>query len=79
MKNNVYSIHDQLACSYSPLYEAPNDGVAIRSFLHSLSKGDTADPRDYVLYKLGSFDTAIGQLEIVEPIMVKRGEVNQNG
>lgn len=56
----VYSVYDKVAEEFGPLFEAVNEKVAIRSYLHLL-KG-TSYPGDFELKKLGGFDKKKGIL-----------------
>lgn len=66
MKFKMYSIADTVAETYSCPFYAPNDAVAKR--IASDAAVDPAsvlsqNPSDFVLYKIGSFDDALGIVE----------------
>jgi len=59
MTQNVYSIKDAKAGTYGNPFYAINDGVATRSFEQAASDPQTtihANPEDFNLYKIGTFD-----------------------
>lgn len=59
---NIYSIKDNVAEQFGPLFEAVNDKVAARSFVQQMSKIDKRYVKDYTLYNLGSYNTKSGEL-----------------
>ena len=59
---NLYKIHDKVAESYGPLFEAVNNGVAGRAFRNMLSQ-EVTHPGDYDLVCIGTIDD--GTLVIV--------------
>jgi hypothetical protein len=58
----VYSVLDSVAGEYSPLFQAVNDGVALRSFKSMMSSVDNVS--DYRLYSLGTIDSSNGCLVV---------------
>lgn len=68
MKYNVYSVRDVLNGFGSPICDF-NDKTAIRNFRSAFRNGSSVDPRDYDLFRIGSFDTDSGEL-IPETSMV---------
>lgn len=79
MNYNVYSIKDDLTGFMSLILEQ-NDVTAMRSFSMACdaSKRDSSlmafRPRDFVLYRLGSFDTFSGALNVESsPVAVCSG------
>jgi hypothetical protein len=48
----LYSIFDKVAEEFGPLFEAKNDGVALRNYFQ-LVKNSAIDGDEFVLYKLG--------------------------
>lgn len=56
----LYSIKDVVADEFGPIYEAVNDGVAIRNFSKILQ--EVTYPEDFELYKVGEFDVKTGEI-----------------
>lgn len=56
----LYSIKDVVAEEFGPVFEAVNNGVAIRNFSNVLK--ETKYPEDYELYKLGNYDESTGEI-----------------
>ena len=54
MINNVYTVEDVVAEDTAPVFEARNDGVAIRQFKDLLTK--VPNPEEYVLWQVGRMD-----------------------
>lgn len=54
MKNNCYVIYDRTAEESGPVFEAKNDGIALRNF--QLMLEDKPFAEDYVLLCVGSID-----------------------
>jgi hypothetical protein len=54
MKGQIYVIYDALAEQYSPPFYAPNEKVAVRSFLQTV--GSIANNADFKLRCLGYFN-----------------------
>jgi hypothetical protein len=72
----VYSIQDELADEFGPLFEAPTDAVALRQFQHLISQVDAFSRKDYKLFKFGSFEQVEGSafieaIETPEEVSVK--------
>ena len=59
MKVNIYTIYDKVACEAGPIFQAKNDGVALRCFMSLMKETPNVDPSDYDVYCLGEFDTDI--------------------
>jgi hypothetical protein len=59
---NLYSIFDTVASEYAPPFVAINNGVAMRAFKREL--GDLPDHvrKDYVLYRIGTFESETGEI-----------------
>lgn len=67
----VYSIRDDLAEKYGPIFLAVNDRVALRNSI-LLVKGSVDDYADYTLYQVGEWDESTGILRgLVAPIAVE--------
>lgn len=54
--NLLYTILDRVAEESGPVFEACNDGVALRNFKNLLDKVPPYQQGEYRLYKIGSFD-----------------------
>jgi len=50
----LYTVHDKVAMQSGPVFEAVNDGVAVRQF-RTLMR-DVHDERDYALLRVGMMD-----------------------
>lgn len=64
----VYSVRDLLTGFMSVSLDV-NDASARRNFAHAVNRGDSlfnSHPEHYVLYKLGSFNTETGLLEVCD-------------
>lgn len=57
---NLYSIRDQVAEQFGPVFVAINDGVATRQFADVLKNIEY--PAEYDLYILGKFDFEDGRI-----------------
>ena len=57
MKVNIYTIYDKVACESGPIFQAKNDGVALRCFMSLIKDTPNIVPTDYDVYCLGEFDT----------------------
>ena len=57
MKVNIYTIYDKVACEAGPIFQAKNDGVALRCFMSLMKDTPNIVPSDYDVYCLGEFDT----------------------
>jgi len=71
MRQNCYCVFDSIArCFLQPFY-APIDEVALRHFV-SAARDQACDigrnPKDFTLYKIGSFDNSSGEILPLTPI-----------
>lgn len=71
-KVNVYTVYDEKAEQFGPLFEAVNDEVATRSFLQMMDKVHPSAKNDYILEKVGEFDTNSGDMQAEVPQEVFR-------
>lgn len=71
MKMFIYSIRDDKADEYGPIFEAKNDEVAKRNFKHMLTS-QPIDPIEFAMYRVGYFDheSAEGSMDIDEDSLV---------
>jgi len=68
----VYTIRDAVAQYFLPIFLSHNDETAKRMFIGSL--GDTFRYREgYMLYHIGHFDDAHGNLTACDPSLVLAG------
>lgn len=58
--NNVYVIYDKVAEEAGPLFEAVNDGVAVRQMCQSMR--NVENPDDYSLFHVGEITRETGQV-----------------
>lgn len=58
MQMRLYSVFDKVAEESGPIFTAINDGTAVRQFRNLSRDIPPYDKEAYVLYYLGSFDTA---------------------
>lgn len=78
MIKTIYAVKDDLN-DFGSLFTAPSDGFAKRDFASAVNNpGPSAvsfSPRDFGLYKLGTFDSDTGLVkpELV-PVLVVRGD-----
>ena len=71
--NNIYSIYDTEAELYSPLYEAVNDKVAVRSFKDNILSKNSEMADVINLVRLGSVDRESGLIISCKPLTVAKG------
>jgi len=57
---SLYTIRDKVAEECGPVFQATNDGVAVRSTVKILSQ--SVDPNDYELLCIGAFNTETGAI-----------------
>lgn len=62
MKAVIYTVFDKVAEEYGPLFEARNNGVALRQFRQLIDTVVVGNRDDYVLYSCGTFDHDAGTL-----------------
>lgn len=74
MKVNYYAIKDVLT-DFKSLVSFENDDVARRQFQIMCAGAPDAPVTDYILYRIGTFDTSVGFFENLEvPLFLARGE-----
>lgn len=78
MKRTIYAIHDDLTGFGSPFVDV-NDASARRNFAFAVNNnGDTMtySPKDYALYKIGTFDHESAAIEVLPcPVLVVRADI----
>lgn len=69
---NIYSIYDKVAGECGPLFEAANDGVAIRKFRQVMESASIEEKGDYQLLMVGYVSRKRGgQIELVPSLEIK--------
>lgn len=77
---NLYAIYDKVAERYGAPTPHINEAVAIRWFKASVANNSMAEPTDFELYRIGSFNFELGVLVgTPKPEFVLKGEVMTNG
>lgn len=69
--HGIYVIYDSIGETYSSPYTANNSMVAVRNFEQALK--NVSYPGDFVLQKVGSFDSLQGRFKTCEPVVVMEG------
>lgn len=72
---NVYSIRDSLTGFLSITLDQ-NDASAMRNFRHAMTNTSSlmhTHPKDYDLYRLGTFDTETGVISDIDKVMIASG------
>lgn len=64
MKTNMYTVFDRVAEEAGPVFEAVNDGVAIRQFRNLLKDVPSYQHGDFRIYRIGTFDHS--KMELVK-------------
>lgn len=66
MNQNIYALYDCKTAAYLDPFTSPNDAVAIRSLVSHCERNPQADltihSKDYMLYRLGTFDSKTGEV-----------------
>lgn len=78
MKSNLYVIRDKVAEECGPIFQAPNDGVAVRAYRNLTS--DANPKEDYELLFVGTIDSCVGEVystgvQVSIPVPEIKGEV----
>jgi len=58
----LYSILDRTAEMLGPIFEAVNDGVAVRNYSNVIAKTQQEYRNDYALCRLGEFNSKTGEI-----------------
>lgn len=66
--SNLYTIKDTVAEEAGPVFQAINDGVAIRRTIQLLI--DVPDSEEYKLYRVGTFDSFSMSVTSEEPFEI---------
>lgn len=71
----LYTIYDKIAEEAGPLFHAPNNKVARRNYDAMLSQVSDVSKDDYILYRVGEFDTDKAMIYPTEkPVVVGTAE-----
>jgi len=70
MKHGVYVIYDKVAEESGPMFEAVNNGVALRQACNVLKPLPPTLIDDYQLVKIGEYDTKDMQIYVMPPEIV---------
>lgn len=72
----VYSIYDKVAENYGSPFCSLNDATATRQFNHQVNNNALAEPTDFELYCLGSFEVSSAKLSVLsEKRFICKGKV----
>lgn len=69
MELGVYSVLDVKGAEFGPVYLSANDRLAERSLLESMRGASSLlsrYPEDFLLYRIGGFDSTTGALKPLE-------------
>lgn len=77
MKFELYVIYDRIAGVYSNPRVQHNKEDAIRTFKYMTNNQKDAEPSDYELYYIGTFDTKSGNVVALDKpeFVIKGGEI----
>lgn len=71
----IYTIHDKVAQENGPIFEAKNNGVALRSY-HGLLAGDAGLFKDeYQLIKIGELNKSTGEIFVLPSEVIESPEI----
>lgn len=76
---DLYSVKDLVSDDFSMPVCMKNDAVAVRWLKRGALASQDADPADYRLYRLGSFDEDTGMITVLEtphPV-VREGDIEE--
>lgn len=74
MKMCLYSVLDVKAKAFISPFSLPNDSMALRAFgdcVQDASHMFSKHPQDYMLYRIGSFETDTGVLEAGKELLTE--------
>jgi hypothetical protein len=66
-KMNLYVVYDKIAGECGPVFEAKNDGVAMRQYRHLINENPTVVQDDFSLMQVGTIDK---ESMIIEPLQL---------
>lgn len=73
MIKSVCVVHDSVAAVFNHPFFSINDASAIRDFTHAVNDRNSSiskSPKDFTLYKLGTFDDVTGEFSLDVPPVV---------
>lgn len=70
MKHGIYVIFDKVAEESGPMFEAVNDGIALRQACNILKPLPPSLHSDYQLVKIGEYDTKDMQIFVIPPEVI---------
>lgn len=76
MNYNLYVIYDKIAEQYGTPFPSLNHATATRQFNAQTNANAMAEPTDFELYCVGSYDTSSAQIVVSDkPVFVAKGRV----
>jgi len=66
----LYTVYDRVAEEAGPCFLAINDGVAVRSYRQLIQSSGVVAEDEYVLYRIGSYDSKRMDVKGEEPVKV---------
>lgn len=63
----MYTVYDETAKESGPIFQAKNDGIALRNYRTMLKEIAPEVQGDYRLYVLGEFDHSTMSFDLTEP------------
>ena len=80
MKMSMFAIYDTVAEVFNKPFTDHNEGSASRAFTQSLLEHDAKNKNDYVLYKVGEWNDASGEITPQAPMKVISGfDISREG
>ena len=76
MIHKIFTVYDVAAEAYLPPFMLHQQGMAIREFQNMCNDQQHrfgANPEDYILFELGTFDDETAEYETHEPLSVANG------
>ena len=73
MKIVMYTIYDTVAEVFNKPFTAHNNADASRAFTQSFGDGGQSNKDDYVLYRIGEYNDATGEITPCLPLKVLSG------
>ena len=70
MITNIYTINDAVAEDSGPIFQAKNNGVAIRQYSDLIKSVDKRLINDYSLWCLGTYDSESMELVMNQPLEI---------
>lgn len=66
MTYSLYSIRDKVAMEFGPIFQAKNEGVALRMLGTQLKESPTMNPAEYELICIGTFNSDTGAAHLLD-------------